>query len=332
MAGRYGSQSVWLLVSGYNLIANSLQGLRHKIESINEATHGVGVSWEESTPVGMARVEVAQEGAYFDTQTGYIHDMMAGYPGALTPQSTARVCCLGFSGMTLGEKFFGSVGDINQDYEVLGKTGALQRANMTHKITGQMDEGVILHTTTTAETADVNAGSGNSVDNSTVPQIAIPITSSSVANPSVITTPVPHGLTTGDTVVITGHSGSTPSINSEKTATVTGTFTFTIATNVTGGGTGGTFTRGETNGGAVAYIQWPALTLGGHTAASVIFRHSVDNSTFADLVTMTSATATRGGERKTVAGEVRRYTAVSIDFTGAGSPSMNLFAGLARNP
>lgn len=67
------------------------------------------------------------------------------------------------------------------------------------------------------------------------------ITSNSVANPTVVTTPLAHGLTSGDTVIITGVTGSTPSINSSYTATVTGTNTFTVPVNVTVGGTGGAY-------------------------------------------------------------------------------------------
>lgn len=71
------------------------------------------------------------------------------------------------------------------------------------------------------------------------------ITSSSVANPTVITATA-HGLgAVGDTVrvVIAGHTGSTPSINGEWLATVTAANTFTIPVNVTVGGTGGTVTK-----------------------------------------------------------------------------------------
>lgn len=69
----------------------------------------------------------------------------------------------------------------------------------------------------------------------------VAITSSSVANPTVITTATAHGLTTGNQVIIRGHSGSTPSINDTLyTVTVTGASTFTIPVNVTVGGTGGT--------------------------------------------------------------------------------------------
>lgn len=67
------------------------------------------------------------------------------------------------------------------------------------------------------------------------------VVSSSVANPSVITTTQPHGFTAGASVsvVIQSHTGSTPSINGTHTATITGLRTFTIPVNVTVAGTGG---------------------------------------------------------------------------------------------
>lgn len=69
----------------------------------------------------------------------------------------------------------------------------------------------------------------------------VAITSSSVANPTVITTATNHGLTTGNQVIIRGHTGETPDITGTLyTVTVTGLTTFTIPVNVTVGGTGGT--------------------------------------------------------------------------------------------
>lgn len=66
------------------------------------------------------------------------------------------------------------------------------------------------------------------------------ITSSSVANPTVITTSGAHGLTNGDIVYISGHTGSTPAISDGSyTITSTGSATFTIPINVTVGGAGG---------------------------------------------------------------------------------------------
>lgn len=69
------------------------------------------------------------------------------------------------------------------------------------------------------------------------------IVSSSVANPSVITTSAAHGFSTGDTVVISGHSGSTPSLNASHVITVITSTTFSVPVNVTAGGTGGKATR-----------------------------------------------------------------------------------------
>lgn len=72
----------------------------------------------------------------------------------------------------------------------------------------------------------------------------VTITSSSVANPTVITTSAPHGLRSfamgGDTTTIAGHAGSTPSINGVHEVTVLSATTFTIPVAVTVGGTGGT--------------------------------------------------------------------------------------------
>lgn len=72
-------------------------------------------------------------------------------------------------------------------------------------------------------------------------EVVTAITSSSVANPTVITTQVNHGAVTGDTIEISGHAGSTPTINGTRVVTVTGPMTFTIPINVTTGGTGGKF-------------------------------------------------------------------------------------------
>jgi len=69
----------------------------------------------------------------------------------------------------------------------------------------------------------------------------VTITSSSVANPSVILTAAAHGFGTGTFLVrIAGHTGSTPSINGDWTATYVSNTQFSIPVNVTVGGTGGT--------------------------------------------------------------------------------------------
>lgn len=74
---------------------------------------------------------------------------------------------------------------------------------------------------------------------------ALTITSSSVGNPTTITTSAAHGLAVGSTprMRIAGHAGSVPALDGEHTATVTGATTFTLPVNVTTAGTGGTAQR-----------------------------------------------------------------------------------------
>jgi hypothetical protein len=71
------------------------------------------------------------------------------------------------------------------------------------------------------------------------------ITSSSVANPSIITTAA-HSFVSGDFVSISGHSGATPNINGTYAVTVLSSTTFSIPVNVTVGGTGGNAALVET--------------------------------------------------------------------------------------
>lgn len=73
---------------------------------------------------------------------------------------------------------------------------------------------------------------------------SLTIVSSSVADPTVVRTLLPHGLSSGDTVTIAGHV-STPTINGAHVVTVTGEDTFTIPVAVTVAGTGGTVATGS---------------------------------------------------------------------------------------
>lgn len=76
------------------------------------------------------------------------------------------------------------------------------------------------------------------------PPATIAITSSSVADPTVLTTAA-HSIAIGDTRVVTiaGHTGSTPSINGTHAFTAVTSTTGTIPVNVTVAGTGGTIQK-----------------------------------------------------------------------------------------
>ena len=75
----------------------------------------------------------------------------------------------------------------------------------------------------------------------TTPQLSgNTISTSSVANPTVITCSANHPFANGDVVNIQNHTGSTPAISGSYTISNVAATTFTIPVNVTVGGTGGT--------------------------------------------------------------------------------------------
>ncbi len=329
---KFGSAAVVFLVDGYNGLAAKLQSLRAKVMALQQKTHGLGDGWKGTTPVGVSEVELAQEGGFFDTRSGQFHALLATATGALTPQSTPRVVLAGFSGNVIGRPCLLIEGAFANSYEVLAQNEELQRANVMYEVTGKAEDGVLVHALST-ETADSDS-EATPVDNSTLPQRVVPITSNSQANPTVVTTPVPHGLTTGDTAVISGNAGSSPAINGEQAVTVLSPTTFSVPVNTSAGsgGTGGSFVRGKTSNGGVGMIQMEALTLGGHSGALVAINDSADGITFAELLAFTSRT-TVGAQRVEVSGAVEKSLATSIDFEGAGSsPSATYAVGFARNP
>lgn len=73
---------------------------------------------------------------------------------------------------------------------------------------------------------------------SSVAGTSIVISGNTAANPTVVTTATPHGLATGQTIVISG-SNSTPTLNGSQVVTVTGVSTFTVPVNVSVAGTTG---------------------------------------------------------------------------------------------
>lgn len=99
---------------------------------------------------------------------------------------------------------------------------------------------------------------------------SIAIASISVANPTVITTSVPHSLTSGLSYTLTDTT-TTPTINGARVVTVTGPKTFTVPVNVT--------TGQSTAAGTVASPAWAADTATGpmQAATLLILGHLYEN-------------------------------------------------------
>jgi hypothetical protein len=317
-AGKFGSQSVVYCVDGYDLLATKVKNLTHKIASATERTDGLGDGAEANGPVGMVTLTLTQGGGFFDTSANNAHTALGGgLPSG--PQSTPRLVLVGFAGNDVGQPIYGIDGMFQSTYQVDASIGALTKANAEYIVKGALDKAVILQPLA-AKTADWNTKTdGDEVDYADdTTQRVIPITSNSAASPSVVTTPVPHGLATGDKILISGVEDSDADINGEQTVTVISDLTFSVAVDAsTHAGTGGSFVRTNSANGAAGYLM--VKSMAGITSVTVKIRDSADNTTYADLITFTAATAAPAKERKTVTGQVDRFLCVDGDVTGTGS-------------
>lgn len=322
MAGKFSAASVWgPLVDGYNLQPAKAKNLSVKITSLTEKSTGLGDSWEESAPVGVTRGELTVSGGFFDTQTNGAHTALVGVP------TTSRVVCFGTSGSTLGESFYAAEAAFESSYDVQATLGELTKATAEYTISGPMRRGVIVQPLA-AKTADWNTKTlSQQLDYTTdVGQRVVPITSNTAANPSIVTTSVPHGLATGDIILIAGVSSSSPTINGERTVTVLSTTTFSVPVNVTVSGTGGSFVKANSTGGAVGYLQVTAMS--GFSGFVGKLRDSADDSVYADLIVFANVTAGPAAQAVSVSGTIDRYMSFDGDVTGTGS--ITVFCGVAR--
>jgi hypothetical protein len=310
------------VVDGYSLLSAKIKDFSHEVEIELEPSDGLGDSWRETKPTGTRKAAITQNGAFFDTTTSGIHDAMKAAP------STVRLVAWAAAGNLIGALFTACQGAFSVKYAVLSAFGKLTKANVTYQVSGALDDGGVILQSATPKTVDWNTKTdGASVDYTLDPgQTVIPITSNTLANPSVVTTPVPHGLTTGDIILISGVITSNPTINGQRTVTVISTTSFSVPVNVTTAGTGGSFVRANTRLGGVGYQFVSALS--GFTGFIGKIRSSPDDTTYADLITFTNVTAAPAAERLTVAGTIDRYLSFNGDVTGAGS--ITPFVGFKR--
>ena len=316
-----------LLVDGYNLLGAKPKGLTEKITNVLQAaTHGLGDDWDESSATGLLKATVTQTGAFFDDATAGMHVAFKDL------SQVVRLLVYALFGNVIGQPFVGVQGIYQGAYSLLTKIGALTQADAEYVVSGQVDRGHLIQDWVAKIANWDTFTDGFPVDHTLLPtNQAIPITSNTLANPTVVTTPVPHKLTTGDVVLIAGVITSSPTINGERTVTVITPTSFSVAVNVTTAGTGGSFVRSSSNNGGVAYLSVSAFT--GFTGVVVKVRGSADNITYTDLVTFTTVVGAppdaTAAQRVTVAGVIPRYLCVSGTVTGAGS--IQPVVGFKRN-
>jgi hypothetical protein len=303
----YGPASAGLIVGGNDISGDTFQ-YEETVEQFLEEKHGLGDSWEETLPVGLAKVLLTAGGGLYDDRTAGILDALQG-------KGTTRQLISYFAGGTAAGAYATMVdGDYAGKFKRIAENAGLTKANAEHTLTGTPYFGRIVHGLT-AETTSTGNSQATSFDSTTMRPLWI--TNATVANPTVCTAPG-HGLTTGDTILVAG-STTTPTLDGSRVATVVDPNTFTVPVNVTVTGTA-TFTYVTKTGGVVD-LHIPALTLGGWTSVTFILRDSADNSTFANVTggTFTNVTAVAADERLTITGQIRRYRAMQWTFNGAGA-------------
>lgn len=315
-----------ILVDGYNLQPGLVLDvtLPANVADI-EHLHGAGNEWRSARPTGGKRADgdVLLRMPYDDADNGSVEVFRT------NAHVVDGVVCIGLRGNTAGKTVY-AFSAHQMDYMEEPGADVLTKMKATWVVNGQVYKPTILEGAELVAITGDDDTEATSLDGGTQ-AAAVTIATSSIANPTVITTSGAHGLTTGDTVLIAGHSGSTPDINGSHVVTVTAPTTFTIAVNVTADGTGGTATRTNSRDGGVAFMHVTDLDLDGYDGLQVTMRDSADNSTFADLGAFAEVTDDRGAEVLTITGNVDRYVAVEWAFTGSGTaPTGYLFVAFKR--
>ena len=152
---KYGSSSVaFFCVDGFNLIGVTTD-LSESTEAITEETNSLGDSWPEHTPTGLRRADLTASGFYDDASDS----SNAALSGS---ETSSRVVSYGFEGNLFQAAFLGHEGAFGGTYSRSVTRGELHKASATWTVTGQKDEGIILHVLDTESSTSATG----SVDNS----------------------------------------------------------------------------------------------------------------------------------------------------------------------
>jgi len=155
---KYGPASAFLLVGGRDISSDTFQ-LDEGLEQVITQSNGLGSTWEEHLPIGVARATLEASGGIYDDETDGIVD-------ALQEQgSTRQLVSYGFAGDTIGQDAIHVDGDYAATWKRTAARDGLVMAHATHRLSGARLEGKILHGLDAETTAGDTESS--SVDNTT---------------------------------------------------------------------------------------------------------------------------------------------------------------------
>ncbi|MEN6605908.1 MAG: hypothetical protein ABFD60_01595 [Bryobacteraceae bacterium] len=314
----------FLLADGFSLLG-TVTALNDSVEAILEEIHALGDEWFKFGSPGIRKGALSQSG-FYDAAAGQVNAMLANQEGA------SRILCWCTEKNLLGATFIGYQGALQAKYDRVVELDKFHKANAVYNPSGNIDRGQVLHIHKTETGA---SWSGAGVDNASaaLKGCAVPVVGNTAADPAHIITTVPHGLVTGDVVLISDLVGAVPDLNGEHVITYVSDTEFSIPVAVSVGGTGGYLVQADSDNGGAAYLEVSALALGGYTNAAITVKHSTDNATWVTLASFVAVTLAPSAQRVLVAAgtKVNRYLQDAGAFTGAGSAqSIKYMSGFAR--
>jgi hypothetical protein len=319
----YGPASVFIVVDGSDVTGDS-RSLNETREEILEESRTLGDSREEFTPIGVAKATLEQGLGLYDDRT---FGLIAAYQSStgIPTGSTAQRMVYGVSGAGTGKPCVMLDGMYASKFGRQANKDGLTMATVTHTVSGALRDARLTSGSTSRSgvTGNTKSAPYDHEDFAFLRTIVDSNADDSVSTNN--TTQGPNGFSALDRVFIAGHTGSTPDINgNQEIATIVDVNNFTLTgVNISAGGTGGTVQKVSAATGT-AHLHVTALSLGGYTSVTVLLETSHDASTWATLATFANVTAIGTSESKALT-SLRRYTAISWTFNGAGSGPTGTF-------
>lgn len=125
------------LIGGYSILAHMTSLSENTQAEVKEKT-ALGVAWREHQYVGLKSGEITQDG-FFDDAVGATHDQLKAGNG------TTRVGMFNFNGNIAGKPYVGWEGLIQVGLDRKAAVGELHGAAGRYTVSGQVDQGIILH-------------------------------------------------------------------------------------------------------------------------------------------------------------------------------------------
>ena len=135
---KYGSNDVgFLLIDGFDVTGVSTSLTDTTTASLEE-THGLGDSWVEQTATGLRSATLAVDG-FYDDASDSVNEALA------ENEQSSRVVCYAYEGNTIHKGMVGHTGAFGGSYTRTASRNELHKASATWTVTGQKDNGQILH-------------------------------------------------------------------------------------------------------------------------------------------------------------------------------------------